>query len=156
MAKVRDFSCKGCDYNGSTTIGGGFRNHRTHSPFPALCRACCAVRSINEAEGATPGCLSCSSGEVTRFGVETREPAQNQVLVKAAERANCRERLRFKAILRRLVREGRLTKEEADKEEKESDFLFPSLVPAWHEGDHLCPQCGTYGLRFSDVTALID
>jgi len=156
MAQERSFGCHGCGYKGSTIIGGGFRNHLTHSPFPALCRACGEVRSVNEAKGATPGCMSCGSSQVTRFGTETREPAQNEVLGKAAERKNCRERIRVKVILRRAVRKGELTQEQADKEEKESDYLFPSLVPPWHEGDHLCPRCGTYGLRFSDVTMFLD
>lgn len=156
MAQVRSFDCSGCGYKGATTIGGGQRNHLTHSPFPAICQVCRAVQSVNEAKAAPPGCMNCGSDEVARFGTETREPTQNEVLVKAAERQDCRERLRFKAILRRAVRNGELTQEQADQEEKDSDFLFSSVAPPWHEGDHLCPQCGAYSLRFSDVTMFMD
>lgn len=156
MAQRRSFRCQACGYAGSTTEGGGFRNYLTHSPFPALCRACGAVRSVNKAEGAASGCMTCGSTEVTDFGVETRDPEQNATLIKAAERLRCRDALRTKAILRRAVRQGELTPEEAAEGEIDSASWLTASDPPWHEGDHFCPQCLTYGLRFSGVTMFLD
>jgi hypothetical protein len=104
------------------------------------------------AKGATPGCMICGSSEVTLFGTETREPIQNEALMKAAAREYCREILRGKVRLRRAVREGEISPEEIDG----NDFWFPPSEPDWNEGVHLCPQCRSYGLHFSDITMFLD
>jgi len=154
MGQERNFCCQACNHDGFVTVGGGFRNHLTYSPFPALCRPCGEVRSINRAKGAAHGCMTCGSTEATTFGAETRDPGQHEALIRAAERVRGEEMDRAKVSLRSAVRRGELTPEE---EAERGGYAWLSLdEPEWHEGDHLCPRCGSYGLRFSDVTMFLD
>lgn len=156
MAQTRSFKCQGCGYSGSTTIGGGFRNHLTHSPFPALCRCCVGVRSINAATSSAADCMTCGSTDVTEFGLKTRSPEENEELTNAAQRNRCREVIRVKVILRRAVRRGELTQEQIADEELDGERFMPNSDPPWHVGRHLCPRCNAYALQFSAVTMFLD
>lgn len=151
---MRSFCCTECSYKGSTTDGGVRSNYKEHNPFPAICRSCGSLRSINRAAAAVPGCMTCGSLDVTEIGIETRDPEQNADHMKKAKLERARERKNFKARLRRAVAAGKLTPEEAEVDDDE--IFLTSLYPRWEAGRHLCPKCKKFGLTFSRVAMFLD
>lgn len=152
MAALREFKCKTCGYSGDLRIGGTRKTHTYYSPFPILCNSCKALSTYNKQSTAEPKCLVCASEDFIVYGDSTRDPDETDLLCQEYRRETeyFIEKVRTAAWKAENPELGEITEEEL-RELQDEDYS-----PSWDMGQHICPECETYGLSFGRHTMFID
>ena len=125
--------CKLCDHSRViVSVGGTRSDFLTYDPFPAICKNCQELTSVNlRVEPLT--CSVCQSTNVVQYGEATKN-------------------LKLELNKLRAHWSNSVSKMTVDLPGSSGNRDYSP----WYDGQHLCPKCNQYGFEFGPTVAFYD